>query len=197
MNIFILSDQLDPTSHYLEQAAFHVDKHVVKMIAESTQMLVTALHTSKNIRFSGGYVSDAVANMPCKPLAAGMTKHPCTAWTCADIKHVNYVCQLAIALCNEHQYRYPLSPEHAYAPWLRALADLLATDHGLSAASSLPTAFAVAVKNVDLRSTHTPHWTACDIYRDYYVRDKVLFASWKRRAKPLWFIRLQEAMQQA
>jgi hypothetical protein len=48
MNIFLLSYERNAHKHFAEQAAFHCDKHVIKMIAESTQMLVTALHPHTN-----------------------------------------------------------------------------------------------------------------------------------------------------
>jgi hypothetical protein len=199
VNIFILSDSTDPHDHFLKQASMHIDKHVVKMIAESTQMLVTSFFVANSplITQSGYMPASVVDRLPCKPLGSNMRKHPCTEWTCASKQHVNYLCQLAIALVNEHQYRYPLSPEHAYAPWLRNLATLLADEFGLDAFSKLPETFAVAVKSVELRSVSTPHMQACDIYRDYYFADKILFASWKRRNTPLWWLAKTETQQVA
>ena len=191
MNIFILSEEREPLVHYAQQAQYHIDKHVVKMIAESVQMLVTAV--SGRVKTASEIELVLVSHLPCKPLSASMTKHPCTQWTCASIENFNYLACLALQLCHEHQYRYPLSPQHAYMPWLSLLVDLL-TDAGFGPTADLPTQFAVAVKDANKRTIATDHANALDIYRDYYVRDKRSFATWKKRMKPVWFILREELM---
>ena len=191
MNIFILSEEREPLVHYAQQAQYHIDKHVVKMIAESTQMLVTAV--SGRVKIASEIELVLVSHLPCKPLSASMTKHPCTIWTCASIENFNYLACLALQLCHEHQYRYPLSAEHAYMPWLVTLVDHL-TRSGFGPTANLPTQFAVAVKDADKRSVATDHFTALDIYRDYYVRDKRSFATWKKRMKPMWYLLREELM---
>lgn len=187
MNIFILSEEREPLVHYHQQAHYHIDKHVVKMIAESVQMLVTSLS------FHSNYDSMLASNLPCKPLSASMTKHPCTVWTCSSIEHTNYLACLALQLCHEHQYRYPLSPQHAYMAWLSSLVAEL-TRLGFGPNYALPTQFAVAVKDTDKRSIATDHVDALHIYRSYYVRDKRSIATWKKRLKPMWFLLREELM---
>jgi len=191
MNIFILSEEIDPQVHYRQNAEFHCDKHVVKMIAESAQILVTALHGKAYPEF-GTYIPDSLANFPCKPLSSGHAKHPCVEWTCKSIIHFNYVARLAQALCNEHQYRYPLSCDHTYSRWIDMLVSYL-TRCGIGQNIQLPTQFAVAVKNVTLRSTATPHLDALRIYREYYFKDKKGFATWRRRQKPVWWLLMEDA----
>lgn len=195
MNIFILSEEREPLVHYAQQAQFHIDKHVVKMIAESVQMLVTALYAKPSpLATQSGYLPASIVDvLPCKPLSASMTKHPCTQWTCASIENFNYLACLALQLCYEHQYRYPLSAQHAYMPWLSALVAEL-TRLGFGPNYTLPTQFAVAVKNANKRSIATDHVDALDIYRSYYVRDKRAIATWKKRMKPVWFILREELM---
>lgn len=185
MNIFILSRSLAPHVHYRNQAKYHCNKHVVKMINESTQMLVTVL-VQHNFPALSKDLPPALAQIPCRVLSASMTKHPCTQWVFKDIKHFNYLCRLALALCSEHQHRYPLSAEHEYLPWLQELAVFLNL-HGIHSATELPTHFAVAVKSEILRSTSTPHQDAVDIYRQYYIDDKAAFAAWKNRTAPAWW----------
>lgn len=184
MNIFILSRTTSPQAHYRTNAKYHCNKHVVKMIAESTQMLVSACYYGHPLLQN---MHDRTVQFPCKPLSAGMLKHPCTVWTCFNLTHTNYLCRLALALVDEHQYRYPLSPEHVYAHWLRILAMEL-WELGYNANSPLPKQFAVAVKDPALRSTSTPHQDAVDIYRRYYHDDKAAFASWKNRELPPWWL---------
>lgn len=196
MNIFILSEEREPLVHYKQQAQYHLDRHVVKMIAESTQMLVTSLSFHANYHNMIGKLAAApqiADNLPCKPLSASMTKHPCTVWACTSIINFNYLACLALQLCHEHQYRYPLSAEHAYMPWLVTLVDHL-TRSGFGPSYALPSQFAVAVKDANKRTTATDHATALDTYRSYYVRDKRSFATWKKRMKPMWFLLREELM---
>ena len=196
MNIFILSEEREPLVHYAQQAQYHIDKHVVKMIAESVQMLVTSLSFHANYDSMIGKlaaVPQIANNMPCKPLSASMKKHPCTQWACASIINTNYLACLALQLCHEHQYRYPLSAEHAYMSWLQALVNEL-TRLGFGPCYELPASFAVAVKDASKRTTSADHATALDIYRSYYVRDKRSFATWKKRMKPMWFLLREELL---
>lgn len=183
MNIFILSDNRFPATHYAENARYHIDKHVVKMILESTQMLCTALSYAP---YANLISSNLCASAPCKPLAPGMRKHPCTEWTMANLTNFNYLTRLAIALCNEHQYRYPLSADHEYTDWLKYLGQDL-DELGFTIAHPLPEMFATAVKDPALRSSSRPWAHAVGIYRRYYFEDKLRFATWKDRSIPHWF----------
>lgn len=162
----------------------HCDRHVVKMITESVQMLVTA-------GLANNWIGSE--NLPCAPLSANMAKHPCTRWTCEHIHNFNYLTMLTYALCQEHQYRYPLSPQHAYYYWVRNL-KLALTASQLGTMAPIPAKFAVAIKDSKQRSVSTPHLEAVDIYRNYYVRDKHKFATWKRRVKPIWFVMREDEL---
>lgn len=184
MNIFILSPETTWAKHLDQQVQSMCDRHIVKMIAESVQMLVTAAVAAP---------CDLPITAPCQPLSASMAKHPCTQWTAQNPTNFNYLAVLALAMCYEHQHRYPLSPQHAYMPWLQDVVESLSrTGYGLHTA--MPTLFAVAVKDPAMRSVNTPLHQAVNIYRDYYVRDKHKFATWKRRAKPLWFLLREEEL---
>lgn len=192
MNIFLLSYERRPLHHYREQAAFHCDKHVVKMIAESVQLIVTALSNKYPENLSRFMPPDMQDSFPCKPLALGMSKHPCAIWARASISHINYLTNLAISLCDEKARRWPLNPWHEYQPWLLALRlelELL----GCKPHDALPTEFPIAVKSEELRSISAPHNTVVDIYRSYYVADKQAFATWRKTVKPLWFVMAVEA----
>jgi hypothetical protein len=187
MNIFMLSYEPNPYKHFMEQAAFHCDKHVIKMIAESTQMLVTALSPASTLAIYYKFNSCKEANLPCKPLTSGHAKHPCVRWTGASINHVYYLLRLALALCSEKNRRWPLNQDHAYHTWLLDLADDF-RDIGYSVHDPLPDYFPVAVKNELLRSTARAHHEVVAIYREYYARDKASIATWKApAAKPMWF----------
>lgn len=195
MNIFILSDSTNYQEHISHQAQYHCDRHVVKMIAESTQLLVTALDRG----ILGGLipaaeVNEIVRQQPCRPLSAGHANHPCAVWTRDSAVNFQYLTDLALELCYEHQARYPLSPRHQYMAWLEHLA--LTLNLAFSGDRRVPTHFAVAVADMPfLRSTGTPHQEAVTHYRAYYYRQKRFFATWKRRPIPTWFLREQELAQ--
>lgn len=196
MNIFLLSDSTDYDEHIALQAQYHCDRHVVKMIAESTQMLVTALNEELY------WQQDLQQNFsllpaPCKPLGGGHAKHPCVQWTEQLPKHKYYLARLAVELCNEHQLRYPLSPRHAYFDWLESLVEAFERWAEVNDTTyRLPTQFPVAISDrPELRSTATPHQEAVTHYRSYYFRTKRHFATWKKRGVPMWFLREQEEWQ--
>ena len=79
MNIFVLSR--DPH----EAAIFQCDKHVVKMLLESAQILST---------ISGG---------PYKPTHQN---HPCVLWASQSTNNYNWLVEHAIELCIEYKFRY-------------------------------------------------------------------------------------------
>jgi hypothetical protein len=88
MNIFVLS--VNPK----EAAEYHCDKHVVKMILETAQLL---------------YCSHWMLNpdgLP--PVAYKKThpNHPCSIWIRESIENYQWLSELGIALCNEYTYRY-------------------------------------------------------------------------------------------
>ena len=73
-----------------------------------------------------------------------------------------------------------------YMEWLEALVDALHEEH--PDPWEVPTHFAVAIRDrPDLRSTRMHRDYAVIHYRNYYVRDKARFATWKRRNVPQWF----------
>ena len=84
MNIFFLH------SNAKMAAIFHCDKHVVKMIIESAQLLSTAHHEHGH-------------SVTYKPTHKN---HPSAVWARSSRLHYNYVYDLAIGLCHEYTKRY-------------------------------------------------------------------------------------------
>lgn len=79
MNIFVLDE--DPVTC----AQYHCDRHVVKMVLETAQILSTV---------SGrGY-------------RATHHRHPCTLWTAESTSNYEWLVQLGLALGDEYTYRY-------------------------------------------------------------------------------------------
>ncbi len=107
MNIFFLS------ALPRRAAQAHCDRHVVKMILESTQLLWTAHHATRT-------PIPATAPPPYKPLNPN---HPCGRWVRASVINYLWLCALAACLVAEYHYRYPHGRAHACEPhiaWLTA-----------------------------------------------------------------------------
>lgn len=79
MNIFVLSECP------IEAAQMQCDKHVVKMIVETAQMLCT------------------VGTGPYKRTHAS---HPCTVWAGRSQANFEWLVAHGLALCSEYTYRY-------------------------------------------------------------------------------------------
>lgn len=85
MNIFWLDEDMQKCAEY------HCDKHVVKMLLESVQILSTVLHLA------------GIENVPYKPTH---TKHPCTLWAAYCNDNFKKLTLLATKLSNEYTHRY-------------------------------------------------------------------------------------------
>lgn len=113
MNIFFLS--LDPE----DAARLHGDKHVVKMILESVQMLCTCQHVTGDPGWAARFL-DSVGRPPCRPC---YINHPCNVWLRESSHNYAWLCRLAASLCREKRIRWPASGGHVYEntiEWLSA-----------------------------------------------------------------------------
>jgi hypothetical protein len=88
MNIFALSP--DPK----QAAQMHCDKHVVKMILESAQLLYSA-HWMVN-----------PDDLPSDAYKKTHVNHPCAIWVRESRENYQWLCHLAYWLCEEYTYRY-------------------------------------------------------------------------------------------
>lgn len=172
MNIFILDN--DP----VESARMMCDKHVIKMILESCQLLSTAHHVldgkevivASDKRKYKTYVCE-LKNI-CK---ATMINHPCTIWTRQSRKNYLWVWCHANALCNEYTQRY--GKTHAMEVMLRESLYNPPQNLKVKPLTPFPQAMPDQYKNVD----------AVVAYRQYYIGEKIRFAKWKNSIAPKWF----------
>ena len=88
MNIFFL--HFNPT----KAAEYHCDKHVVKMILETAQLLYTA------------HWVEARMNLPQNAYKKTHMNHPCAIWVRESLANYMWLCELGLALCAEYTYRY-------------------------------------------------------------------------------------------
>ena len=152
MNIFILDHDIE------QNARYHCDQHVVKMILESAQLLCTALNKK-------GFET---------PYRSTHVNHPCTLWTEASYSNFKYLSDLAIALNQEYLYRYQSERDHRSVAVIDQIQDLKYEDIGLTPfAQAMPEKYKVP-------------GDAVTAYRKFYNGEKLSFASWTRRPIPDW-----------
>ena len=186
MNIFILDE--DP----VQAAQLQCDKHVVKMIVESAQMLSTAhrmldgkivMRPSKSgkriIKYYDLYegANDLEAEM--LYYSAVHHGHPCTKWTMESSENYKWHYQHFVALCDEYTYRY--GKIHKTDRLLRG--PLWALPRNIEKGFITP--FALAMKNFpDCIYPNDP----VKSYKLYYHTKKEKFPMiWTKREIPEWF----------
>ena len=154
MNIFVLDTNPKLCAQY------HCDKHVVKMILESAQMLSTA---NRGVGLDEGYKATHV-------------NHPCNKWLRESLANWYWLRDLTYELHTEWKYRYghPESKTHKSFDVVCNLSvpnlpDIEMTD------------FALAMP--DEYKTNDP----VESYRNYYMGEKRNISTWKKRTQPEWF----------
>lgn len=154
MNIFVL-DRNPKLA-----AEMHCDKHVIKMILESAQMLSTA-H-----RLNGDDVGYKIAHK----------NHPCTIWTRDSIE--NYMWLRTLAYWLNEQYRFRYSKDVNHKSW--DLINSLPTPDFLPNNGGFVTDFALCM----------PEEYKCDdpilSYRDFYKHEKKDFLAYTNVPTPKW-----------
>ena len=152
MNIFVLHN--DPAT----AAQMMCDKHVVKMILESNQMLSTVARNHGH-------------NAPYRSTHAN---HPCTLWAGESQDNWDWLVDHSRALCKEYTERYgKVHKSQAVTEWAEDL------DIDLHARGQTP--FRLAMP--DGYKTNDP----VESYRKYYIGDKARFAKWKTGNVPSWW----------
>jgi hypothetical protein len=114
MNIFFLS------GNPRRCARWHCDKHVVKMILESTQILYTALYVNGGTAVieSSAPICKSTGKRGYKKHAA---KHPSVLWASAALPHYMWLCRMALCLVDEHAFRFKPAERHSCEEHLRWL----------------------------------------------------------------------------
>ena len=185
MNIFVLDK--DP----VRAAQAHCDKHVVKMILESGQMLSTAhwLGWQSMLKIDTGlkrkeFMERLAAEVDprLRPLWK-MTHvgHPCTQWTQRVWGNYMWHSRLGLALCDEYTRRYGrVHKAHEYHRWLNR--HIPPTFEGSIDNPVGITPFAVCMPD-DVKIADDPVGS----YQNYYIVHKAPMARWAHSEKPVWF----------
>lgn len=116
MNIFFIS------ADAVEAARMHGDKHVIKMILESTQMLITCHHVLQKDDDDSWILKFKTDLGGKEPYKMTHANHPCAIWARTSLANYAWLCDLALALCDEKMVRWPDKKPHACRPMLEWLA---------------------------------------------------------------------------
>jgi hypothetical protein len=159
MNIFFLDYDVKKCAQY------HVDKHVVKMILETAQLLCGVHHVTAH---------DTAHDTAHVPYKLSHKNHPCSIWSRESLSNYLYLCELGLELCNEYTYRYgKRHKSQDVIEWCLVNKPNIPDIGFTEPAKAMPDEF--KVKSI------------VQSYRNYYMGAKSGFAVWKGREKPLWF----------
>jgi hypothetical protein len=157
MNIFYLSK--DPKT----AAVWHNDKHVVKMILESAQLLSTAHR-----------ILDGENCIP-EIYKATHKNHPSAVWARANINNYMWLYGLFCSLCDEYTFRY--GKTHLTDTKLRNVLNQAPMNISKDAFFQPPQAMPDSYRSAD----------SIISYRNYYKFEKNHLASWSKRPTPEWY----------
>lgn len=158
MNIFYLDD--DPRN----AAQYACDKHVVKMILETAQLLSTAHHVLDNCAKEGLY----------KPTHQN---HPSAVWVRQSHLHYEWLFEYWRHLHDEWAYRWRHS--HVHKSWRTCASTLKRLPHRVPIGGFQQPPLCMPPQY------HVPN--AVSAYRDYYAWEKRHIATWTRRPIPKWY----------
>ena len=155
MNIFVLDWDVKKCAQY------HVDKHVVKMILETAQLLCGVHHLTDQ-------VNDQV------PYKLSHKNHPCAIWARESMSNYLYLCELGLELCNEYAHRYgKRHKSQDVIEWCVTNKPNICDKEFTEPARAMPNEYKVD--------------SVVESYRNYYIGEKSKIAVWKNRDIPEWF----------
>ena len=159
MNIFYLSNE--PS----ECARQHADKHVVKMILETAQLLSNAHHM-----LDGDQVIKPIYKLTHK-------NHPSAIWVRSSVTHYKWLWLLLVELCKEYTHRYGKVHKVEREGLLKVLEvppnNIPSNSWMSDPPPAMPDEYKVA--------------NTVESYRNYYKGAKKHFARWTNREVPEWF----------
>lgn len=163
MNIFFL-DRNPKTC-----AEMHCDKHVIKMILESAQMICT------NVNYM-------VHNSIETPYRSTHINHPCTVWARQSKENLNWLYELMLCLNDEYKFRYNQSKNHKSVDALK-LCNVKDVIDSLRYPDTGFTTPALAMPDY-CKLYDDP----AECYKLYYLLEKRDILNYTKRSKPYWVI---------
>lgn len=159
MNIFYLDS--DPATC----AKYHADKHCVKMILESAQILCTVINEKAGYQVT--------------PYKSTHRNHPCTLWAGQRYENANYLISLASNLDTEFMYRFNHEVSHKSWQMLEDI-DIFHLIHVYLPREGVGSPPALAMPE-EYRSNDP-----VESYRLYYRLDKQHLLKYSKRERPYW-----------
>ncbi len=178
MNIFYLS------KNPKECAEMHLDKHVVKMIIEYSQLMSTAHRvldgqeyydlTANNRKIKRWRLDDKREVVMMK---ASHVSHPSGVWVRQSDSNYTWLYQMWDYLCAEYTYRYGKihSVETRMKNALVALPNNIPEGNFTDPTPAMPDECKIAGNSLAS-------------YHKYYLEKKNHFAKWTKRQPPIWYI---------
>ena len=155
MNIFVLDWDVKKCAQY------HNNKHVVKMILETAQLLCGVHHMTD-------HANDQV------PYKLSHKNHPCAIWARKSLTNYLWLCELGLELSKEYTHRYgKRHKSQDVIEWCIENKPNISDGGFTEPARAMPEQY--KVKSV------------VESYRNYYNGEKVSFSKWKNRQTPTWF----------
>lgn len=154
MNIFFLDWNVEKNAQY------HCDKHVVKMILETAQLLCGVHHMTAH---------DTVR----VPYKLSHKNHPCAIWARESLTNYLYLGELGLELSREYTHRYGKKHKSQEVIEWCLMNKPQIQDIGFT---TPPKAMPEEYKTEDV----------IESYRKYYVGAKKTFLTWKERQVPEW-----------
>jgi hypothetical protein len=181
MNIFKLHEDM------VIAAQMQCDKHVVKMVVESAQMLSTAHRVIDGAQMNCKTKTGRSTKLWCLPddrdhqlYKAVHVNHPSTLWTRESRENYQWHYGHWVGLCEEYTFRY--GKIHSTDTKLRTILKNPPTrleSLGLQPLRTAVSAYPECIVEGDVVQT----------YRNFYKADKSKFAKWeKTRKAPDWWI---------
>lgn len=157
MNIFALHSE--PSTAALMQA----DKHVVKMVLETAQILSTVIHLHGDSRSQYVYRKTH-------------EHHPCVQWAAENTANYDWLVRHFIALSTEYEWRYI----KRHKSWIK-FHNMFGGPPSQMDIEQDPSPFALAMPD-----QYKFYETPVECYRAYYVNEKVHLLKYTRRTEPEW-----------
>jgi len=179
MNIFYI-DECPRTA-----AQMQCDKHVVKMIVESGQMLSTAHRLLDGVEyFDQTYNGRKIRRWRLEDMRENVLyksvhmNHPCTIWTRENSANYLWHYDHFIALCDEYTYRY--GKIHSTDTQLRVLLSLLP--------NNIPHSDEITTPALAMEESCKTNRDPIECYRRFYETKQNRFTMhWSKRHVPEWF----------
>ena len=187
MNIFYLDHDVKAC------AASHVDKHVVKMILEYSQLLSTAHRVldGHQIIVKPEFIPELGNKQKRKRkiwqidderndhlYKASHINHPSAIWVRQSIKNYEWLMDLLMALHEEYTFRY----EKVHKSFGLLFSFLIEPDNIPNTAFTPPP---------QAMPDHYKKEDTIEAYRTYYRLGKNHLANWKKRNPPAWYYNVQ------